>query len=189
MVNVGIVGLGRMGSDHLERLRSQVSSAKIAGIFDQDAQRCAQLHEAYGYRVFEDFRALVTNEDVDAVLIASPAHLHAEQVVECIAVGKPVLCEKPLAGTSGEALNVVQAEIARGRRLVQLGFMRRFDAAFQGLKAAVASGQVGVPLLMHCIHRNPSVRPGYISMNALNDFRTGGRVSIDSEKVPALYQN
>lgn len=169
MIGVGVVGLGRMGTDHLDRLHSHVPGAKIAGVFDPDPSKGAAAQEAYGCAVFDDFSSLVASDRIDAVLIASPGHLHAEQVLQCIAAGKPALCEKPLAATSVDALPIIDAEVGKGKRLVQVGFMRRFDRAFQGLKHAVTSGEIGLPLMMHCVHRNPSVRPDYVSLNALND--------------------
>jgi myo-inositol 2-dehydrogenase / D-chiro-inositol 1-dehydrogenase len=70
-----------------------------------------------------------------------------------------VFCEKPLATTEEACLNIVDAEVAGGRRLVQVGFMRRYDAAYNALKSALDGGGIGAPLMMHCAHRNPSVPP------------------------------
>jgi myo-inositol 2-dehydrogenase/D-chiro-inositol 1-dehydrogenase len=77
-----------------------------------------------------------------------------------IAAGKPVFCEKPLAPSSAACQRIMDAEIAAGRRLVQVGFMRRYDAGYRAMKAALEDGGLGAPLLMHCAHRNPSV-PDY----------------------------
>ena len=96
---------------------------------------------------------------MDAVLVTSWGATHEEHVLAAIGAGKPVFCEKPLAPTSEACLRIVGAELAAGRRLVQVGFMRRFDAGYRALKAAVDDGQIGVPLLMHCAHRNPSAPP------------------------------
>jgi myo-inositol 2-dehydrogenase/D-chiro-inositol 1-dehydrogenase len=80
-----------------------------------------------------------------------------------VAAGKPVLCEKPLA-TSGDAgLRVAEAEAALGRRLVQVGFMRRFDPGFAAVKRELDDGNVGAPLMVHCAHRNARVPPTYTS--------------------------
>ena len=172
MLRIGVVGLGRMGCDHIQRLQSHVGRATIAGVFDADKEKCAHFERTYGYHVFKDYKSLVEDKTIDAVLIASPGHLHASQILDCISAGKPTLCEKPLASTSTDAWQVVQEEVARGKRFVQLGFMRRFDNAFLDLRASVHSGSVGTPLLMHCVHRNPSVRQGYVSLNSLDDSLT-----------------
>jgi myo-inositol 2-dehydrogenase / D-chiro-inositol 1-dehydrogenase len=93
------------------------------------------------------------------VLVASWGQAHEEQVLAAIEAGKPVFCEKPLAPTSRACLRIIDAEVASGRRLVQVGFMRRYDVGYQALKAVVDDGSIGAPLMMHCAHRNPSVPP------------------------------
>jgi myo-inositol 2-dehydrogenase/D-chiro-inositol 1-dehydrogenase len=70
-----------------------------------------------------------------------------------------VFCEKPLAPTVEACQRILDAEMAAGRRLVQVGFMRRYDAGYRALKAALDDGSIGAPLMMHCAHRNPSVPP------------------------------
>ena len=94
------------------------------------------------------------------MLVASWGPAHEEQVVAAIAAGKPVFCEKPLAPSSAACQRIMDAEMAAGRRLVQVGFMRRYDAGYRAMKAALDDGGLGAPLLMHCAHRNPSV-PDY----------------------------
>jgi predicted dehydrogenase len=74
----------------------------------------------------------------------------------CLEAGRPVLCEKPLATTADAARRVVEAEAASGRRLVQVGFMRRFDPGYVDMKRALDAGRIGRPLLAHSIHRNPA---------------------------------
>src|SRR5262249_47138036 len=89
--------------------------------------------------------------------------------IACIAAGKPVLCEKPLATTTKACLDVIEAEVGTGRRFVQVGFMRRYDAGYRLVKAAVDGGSVGEPLLLHCVHRNATVPPTFTSDMSLTD--------------------
>ena len=96
---------------------------------------------------------------MDAVLVASWGAAHEEQVLAAIAAGKPVFCEKPLAPSSAACQRIMDAETAAGRRLIQVGFMRRYDAGYRAMKATLEDGSLGAPLLMHCAHRNPSVPP------------------------------
>jgi myo-inositol 2-dehydrogenase / D-chiro-inositol 1-dehydrogenase len=111
--------------------------------------------------------------DVDAVVIASPGQFHQEQVLACIDRGIPVLCEKPLTMDADSSLAVVRAEdayVARtGRRLVQVGFMRRFDPEYAQLRALIESGQIGEPLVVHCAHRNAAVPPHFTSEMMITD--------------------
>jgi myo-inositol 2-dehydrogenase / D-chiro-inositol 1-dehydrogenase len=104
-------------------------------------------------------RELIASGAVDAVLVASWGPAHEEYVLAAIEAGKPVFCEKPLATTKDACLRIMDAEMARGRRLVQVGFMRRYDAGYRALKAALDEGTIGTPLLMHCAHRNRSAPP------------------------------
>jgi myo-inositol 2-dehydrogenase/D-chiro-inositol 1-dehydrogenase len=90
-------------------------------------------------------------------------------VLASIAAGKPVFCEKPLAETPDACLRILDAEVAVGRRLVQVGYMRRFDAGYRALKGVVDSGAIGAPLIVHCAHRNASVPGHYTRQMAITD--------------------
>ena len=149
-----------MGADHAATLASAVAGATLAAVSDADtarmdaiAMRCA------ARRAHADPHALIHDPAVDAVLIASPDDTHAALVLDCLSIGKPVLCEKPLAPNAAECLEIVARESALGRRLVQVGFMRRFDPGYVAMKRALDAGELGAPLLMHCTHRNRTAPP------------------------------
>jgi myo-inositol 2-dehydrogenase/D-chiro-inositol 1-dehydrogenase len=120
-------------------------------------------------RSFARGEDLIADPDVDAVLIASWGPTHETYLLHAIAAGKPVFCEKPLATTQEACLRVIEAEVAHGKRLVQVGFMRRFDAAYRALKDELLAGTIGAPLLYHAAHRNPSVPASYTSDMAIID--------------------
>ena len=160
-VRIGVIGCGVMGATHVRLLATEVRGAEVAAVADADPVRAAAV--AGGARVHEDPLALVRDAEVDAVIIASSDATHEAFVLACLEAGKPVLCEKPLAATAEAGLRVVEAEAAIGRRLIQLGFMRRYDSGYVAMKAALRDGAVGAPLLLHCIHRNASVPPDYTS--------------------------
>jgi len=156
-LRVGVIGVGLMGSDHAERLARRTAGAVLAGVADPDADRAAALAERLGTTVHHDPLALIAAPEVDAVVIASPGFVHEEQVLACLEHGTPVLCEKPLTMDDQSALRLVHAEAALGRRLVTVGFMRRFDPEYAAVKAALASGAHGRLLLLHNTHRNQGV--------------------------------
>jgi myo-inositol 2-dehydrogenase/D-chiro-inositol 1-dehydrogenase len=132
----------------------------VVAVSDVDAARAGQVAASLPAATVHATPAdLIDDEDVDAVLVASPGPAHEEHVLAAIEAGKPVFCEKPLAPTQEACLRIMEAEMARGRRLVQVGFMRRYDASYLVMKAALEDGIIGAPLLMHCAHRNPSVPP------------------------------
>lgn len=90
------------------------------------------------------------------MVIASPDHTHADLAVQAIESGVFAMVEKPLAPTAEEARRVVDAEVAAGRRFVQVGFNRRFDVEFQALKDLISGGALGTVRVLHGIHRNAS---------------------------------
>ena len=149
-VGVGVIGTGVMGAEHARLLQAETVGAHLAAVCDADAARATAV--AGSARAHSDPMALIHDDRVQAVIIASPDATHAALALTCLAAAKPVLCEKPLAATADEALQVVTAEAALGRRLVQVGYMRRFDPAYVALKAAAAD--IGPPALLHNIHRN-----------------------------------
>ncbi len=153
-VGVGVIGAGMMGTDHVRTLTAAVDGARVAAVADADPERAQAAAREGGGRAFSDPHELIADPDVDRVVVASFDATHEEFVLACIEAGKPVLCEKPLATTAEACLRVIEAEVAAGRRLVSLGFMRRFDPGYGEIKAGLENGGVGEVLLVHCAHRN-----------------------------------
>ncbi|MGY1702288.1 Gfo/Idh/MocA family protein [Geodermatophilus sp. SYSU D00766] len=173
-LRVAVLGVGLMGADHVARLTRRVSGARVAVVSDAATQRADQVAAGVpGCRVVPDPLAAIADPGIDAVVIATPGRFHEEQVLACIERGIPVLCEKPLTMDAASSLQIVRAEDAHtartGRRLVQVGFMRRFDPEYAALRELVASGGLGEPLLVHCAHRNPAVPPGVTTESIVND--------------------
>ena len=168
-LRIGVVGAGQMGRYHIERLASSVPDARVAAVSDVFVDGARQVAERAGARAYADGHELIADDQVDAVLIASPGDTHEEFTLACLAADKPVLCEKPLAPTIDACLRVLEAETAKPRRLIQVGFMRRYDDGFRALKSATDAGRVGRPLLLHCRHRNADVPAGFTSEMMITD--------------------
>ena len=168
-VTVGVLGTGMIGAGHVDRLAHRVSGARVGAVFDVDQARAGEVASAVGAVAHRSALDVVADRSVDAVVIASPGELHPGQVLACIEAGKPVLCEKPLATTTADCLAVLDAEVAHGQRLVQLGFMRRYDAGLRAVRAAIRDGSIGEPLLAHAVHRNASVPESFVGEMPLTD--------------------
>ena len=169
-VRVGLIGAGIMGSDHARIIAMQIPGAVLQIVCDADAARAKAVADETGAAdASTDPHAVIGSPLVDAVLIASPDATHGELTMAAIAAGKPVLCEKPLAQTVGECRKVIDAEVKCGKRLVQVGFMRRFDPAYAEMKAQLAHGTIGKALMFHCIHRNVSAPPSFTGQMAITN--------------------
>jgi len=160
-LRIGVIGTGMIGQDHIRRLTHVLAGARVTGVTDTDPARAtAAATKAPGARVHASAEALIAADDVDAVLICSWGPAHEAAILPALAAGKPVFCEKPLATTQEACLRIIDAEVVLGRRLIQVGYMRRYDAAYRALKATVDSGSIGAPLMFHSAHRNASVPEG-----------------------------
>jgi myo-inositol 2-dehydrogenase/D-chiro-inositol 1-dehydrogenase len=169
-LRIAVVGAGRMGSDHIERIRRRMERARITAIVDIDEPKArAAIEGIEGAKVYTDFTEAIGSGEVDAVLVATPGFLHEQVLLPTLTAGLPILCEKPLTPDSESAWRVVQAEAAAGRRLIQVGFMRRFDAGYRAVRAAVESGEHGELLALDCEHINPEVPDAYTGRNLIDD--------------------
>jgi myo-inositol 2-dehydrogenase / D-chiro-inositol 1-dehydrogenase len=159
-LRLAIIGAGVMGADHARIFADEVPGTRLQVICDADDARARSVAEATGAQATKaDPEAAIADPQVDAVVIAAPDRFHAPLTLACIAAGKPVLCEKPLSQDIAECRAVLAAEEKRGARLVQIGFMRRFDPSYVEVKRLLAAGDLGKALMFHCVHRN--VAPAY----------------------------
>ncbi|MFD7710465.1 Gfo/Idh/MocA family protein [Streptomyces sp. NPDC059785] len=169
LLGVAVLGAGHMGADHIRRLDRLVSGARVAAVADPDTGRAAEAAAGIdGVRVHAEAAAALDAPGVDAVLIASPGPAHEEALLAAFERGLPVLCEKPMTPESAGALRVVEAEARLGRRLAQVGFMRRYDAEYMRLKDLLDTGRLGRPLMLHCTHRNVASPPGFTTAMLVN---------------------
>ena len=149
MLNVGIVGLGRMGQCHAEQLALRTRGARLVAACSVDAGERNWAGDRLGVTALhEDYAALLRDPQVEAVVIATPTTLHAEQMIAALEAGKHVFCEKPLA-LEVAACERVEAVARRQPGLVAMvGFVRRFDRHYQEAKAQVDAGRIGRPFLV-----------------------------------------
>ena len=169
-LRVGVIGAGLMGTTHVRLLGLSVPAAEVVAISDAIAESGERLAGEAGVdTVHTDALELIRDPGVDAVIVASPGDTHEAFVLACFEAGKPVLCEKPLAITSQAARRVLDAEVALGRRLVQVGFMRRFDPGYVDMQRRIEAGAIGTPVLAYSTHRNSTVPHAFDSEMIIKD--------------------
>lgn len=171
-IRVGVIGAGIMGADHIRNLSTSIGGAEVTFVADLDIDRAAAAAPPTA-RISSDPSELINSSEVDAVVIASHDSTHAGLVLECFEAMTPVLCEKPLAPTLLESLEVVTADAdivaATGASLLSIGFMRRFDPGYVALRESVRSRRQGEPLIVHCISRNAAAGPGTTTESAITN--------------------
>jgi myo-inositol 2-dehydrogenase/D-chiro-inositol 1-dehydrogenase len=142
-IRIAVIGTGVMGADHARIVARDLPGATLQVVCDRDRARAKAVADTVGaVDVSTDPDASIARGDVDAVILASPDVTHGPLSMGCIAAGKPVLCE------------IMRAEEAAGARLIQLGYMRRFDRSYIEMKQALDEGTLGRALMMHNFHRN-----------------------------------
>jgi myo-inositol 2-dehydrogenase/D-chiro-inositol 1-dehydrogenase len=189
-IAVGVIGTGGMGGLHADVIQTEVANARLAAVADLDTERAEKVAEKSGAAVFTDAEEMIRDETVEAIIVASPDPTHAPLVKECLRLEKPVLCEKPLADSADAALEVVEAEVELGRKLVQVGFMRRYDPQHVAAKEAVDAGSIGAPVVFKGWHRNADVDPGidsaWVVINAMIHDIDSARWFIE-EEIEEVY--
>lgn len=150
---IGIVGLGRMGTYHLETWE-HVEGAQVVAVAEPNADLA---HERIGRRPIAHFahhRELVSRSDVDAICITAPSAQHANIALDAIAAGKHVLVEKPIATTLEDGLRMAAAARAAGVKLM-VGHVERFNPAVGKLAALIAEGRIGRVFRAHATRVGP----------------------------------
>lgn len=179
-VNVGLIGLGRMGSIYADCLARRTPNAHLAAIADVRPEVAEAQALEYGLtRWYDDHRSLLDQDDIQAVVIASPTSTHREIIVQAAQAGKDIFCEKPVALTLEDTDAALEAVKKAGVKL-QLGFMRRFDAGYAEAKKKIDEGAIGQPVTFKAIGRDPfcpkleyadpDVSGGLILDMAIHDF-------------------
>ena len=159
-LRIGLVGTGAIGRSHIERINTRLQGAKVVACADVNMDFCRSVAEKYGIQAYDSGEEMIASDAVDAVIVTTLDPFHEQYVTAAIKAGKYVFCEKPLAPEADACRRIVEAEMAGKKQLVQVGFMRRYDPGYRQLKALIDSGKYGLPLMLHCAHRNYDA-PGF----------------------------
>ncbi|WP_181347052.1 Gfo/Idh/MocA family oxidoreductase [Thalassobacillus sp. CUG 92003] len=156
-VNVGIVGLGRLGKQHAENLVHRIPFCNLIAVCSISEQEVNEFikpwNVPYGYTNYDD---MLANEELDAVFIASPSSYHGEQIIKALEKGLHVFCEKPLSLYLSEAERVQQIVQRHPDQVFMLGFMRRYDHSYQTAKKKIEQGAIGDPIFIRCHGLDPA---------------------------------
>ena len=192
-VNIGVIGVGRIGRLHARNLKYQVPGLKVlavADIFEKSAREVAsQLEIPIAEK---DYRVLLENNDIDAVVICSSTDTHAQIISEAAQAGKHIFCEKPIALDIDKIDQAIAAVKNAGIKL-QVGFNRRFDPSFKKAKDLVKKGTIGTPHLVRITSRDPEPPPiSYVKISGgifldmmIHDFDIA-RFLLDQEVVELM---
>lgn len=159
ILNIGLIGAGRIGRVHAENLTVRIPAANLQAVADisiDAARQCAQR-----YRIPEavaDYRTLLERADIDAVVICSATDTHARMIEEAAQAGKQIFCEKPIAHSLAAIDRALAAADQAGVKL-QIGFNRRFDSNYRRVRQAIEQGEIGQPQLLHIVSRDPAPPP------------------------------
>lgn len=157
MINIGIIGLGGIARGRLHRTQilnnPDFCLKAAADIFDDDTIARDLGIPAY----YNDYRKLLADPSIDAVLIATPHHLHEEHAVAAIEAGKHVLLEKPIARSLTEARHILDAA-AKTDKVTMIGFCERFEPVYADIKRRLDEGELG-PLLSARIDHYQNFNP------------------------------
>ncbi len=166
IVNVGVIGAGRIGKVHAQTLAYRIPAARIRAVADVDLQAAEALSARFGIPLATaDYRAVLEDPDIQAVFICSATGTHAQFTEEAARAGKHIFCEKPIALKLKDIDCALEAVDQAGTKL-QVGFNRRFDSNFARVRLAIESGEIGQPALLHIVSRDPAPPPAsYVKLS------------------------
>lgn len=148
-LRVGIAGLGRMGQRHAETLAFRTQHCQLVSACSPVASERAYATEHLQVaRVYDDFSAFLADPKLDAVVLATPTNLHADQAIAALQAGKHVFVEKPLGLTLLDCERVLAVAQAQPDLVAMVGFVRRFDPSYLNAHATITAGDIGSPFLV-----------------------------------------
>jgi len=195
-LNVGVVGLGRMGRVYAANLAQRVPNARLVAVADTQADVAEALAKEFDIpKWYRDHRDLLNDKDVTAVIVVTSTSQHGTIVMDAARSGKAIFCEKPMSTSLQEAEQVLQCVATTGA-FFQAAFQRRFDTGYVAAKKKVEAGEIGTPVLFQSTSRDPfrpplefcdpKVSGGLIADMGIHDFDVGRMFMGDVRTVHAI---
>jgi len=167
-LNVCLVGAGRAGFVHAFNVRHHTADSEMVAIVDGDLERARKVADDVGGAPFGTLGEAVAGAEIDAVVIATPTFSHRDLAVEALGAGLHVFCEKPMALTARECDEMIAAAEEAGR-VLQIGYVRRFQPEFAEAKARIEAGEIGDVMLVKSLTRGPGLPPAWAQDLALSN--------------------
>ncbi|MBQ4073091.1 MAG: inositol 2-dehydrogenase [Clostridia bacterium] len=167
MMNIGIIGAGRIGKVHAESVMRFVKNATVKAIADpfMNEQTIAWAKEMGINEIYTDYHKILEDKDIEIVLICSSTDTHSKISLEAIEAGKHIFCEKPIDHDVNKIKEVMEA-LKKSSVKYQVGFNRRFDHNFMAAREAVKAGKIGDLNILKICSRDPGAPPvSYIKVS------------------------
>ena len=183
-IGICVIGAGRAGMIHAQNfVAGRVPGARLVAVADPVAEQRSRACQHLGINTaYGDYHQAIADPQVDAVIVATPTRFHNQIVLAAAGAGKSILCEKPMAMTSGECRQMIDAA-DRAKVKLQIGFMRRFDPGFVALKQRIDAGEIGKVVLVKSLTHGPTTpKPWMYDLQASN----GPLAEVNSHDIDTL---
>lgn len=142
VLNVGVISCSGMAEGHMRGVKNHVG-AKLVAVCDIDFEKAKTVAARHGVeKVYQDYRELLAQDDIDAVIIVTPDQLHREMAIAALEAGKHVLCEKPLALTREDCAAIAEATKKSDKKFM-VGQICRYTPGFLAAKQFIDRGEIG----------------------------------------------
>lgn len=156
-VKLGVIGVGRLGAKHAENIALSIPEADLVAVCDIDQEKVCDIADRLGARYYyTDYRELLSNDEIDGVVIANSTTEHCKTVCDSARYGKHIFCEKPLGINREELLKINQAVVRNSGKIFQVGFVKRFEQSLAYAKSKIDEGAIGKLILIKCTARDPA---------------------------------
>lgn len=154
-LKVGIIGAGRIGRMHAENIVSNLRYVEVKAVADIFADKLVDWARELDIKhVYKDYRKILKDPEIKAVLIFSSTDTHAQIIIESAEVGKDIFCEKPIDFDLNKINNALDAVEKAGVKF-QVGFNRRFDHNFKRVRDVIQEGKIGDVHIVKITSRDP----------------------------------
>jgi inositol 2-dehydrogenase len=195
-INIGVLGLGRLGRVYASNLVHRVSGARLVAVADRYADVAESFAKEHGiHQWYRDHSDLLADKHIDAVAVLTSTSTHKEVVIDAAKSGKAIFCEKPIAMSVEDAQEMLTA-VENAGVFFQPGFQRRFDSGYLAAKSRIEDGVIGTPVVLTSTSRDPfrppldfcdpSVSGGLIADMGIHDFDVARMYMGDIKSVYAV---